>query len=383
MKSTVSTDSEKGPSGPTYGWKSRSTSTSEIQGPVTKMAPPAHSPDTIFQGRTSHIRSLAKYLFRPHRKTGSTTSLTHLLTPVPPSRSHSPTSSLDRSESSSSILRVGEPIVPASVLDAELAVPPEAIQKSTHPLPRLNHLTIDLPPQHSLNSTSLSPPPRGKRSRISRDLPPILESPTMSIVPFLEVTLCSPTTSPTADGVGSLINMYLSRHSTMSVELPPFPDTAGHRDSSASLPLSGPEDPVSPTTRLPAVDHPVVVPPEGVGLLKTAVSIGAVGGKPTRTHPPCPHPELPPVHATSPAESADMSQYSDSEADARASSEESAETNASAQSGASREGPSRSLVQDRPSLRALPLPSSRPALSHAQSGQLHKSPPSSSRYGYL
>ena len=378
MKSTVLTDSEKGPSGPTYGWKSQSPFTSGTQGQVTKMALPANSPDTILQGRISHIRCLARYLFRPHRKTGSTTSLTHLLTPAPSSRSHSPTSS-DSSESSSSTLRVGEPIAPASVLDAALAVPPEAIQKSTHLLPKLNHLTIDLPPQHGLNSTSLSPPSRGKRSRISRDLPPILESPTMAIVPFLEVTLCSPTTSPTADGVGSLINMYMSRHPIMSAELPPFPDTAGHRDSSVSFPLSGPEDFVSPTTRSPPVDLPVAVPPEGVGLpLKSAIFIDAVGGRPTHTDPPGPCPELPPT-----AGSTDASQYSGSEVGAAVSSAESAETNASAQSGASREGPSRSLVQDRPSLRALPLPSSRPAVSHAQSVQLHKSPSSSSRYGYL
>lgn len=381
MKPTVSTDSEKGPSAPTYGWRSQSTYTSETQGPVTKTAPPAHSPDTILQGRTSHLRSLAKYVFRPHRKTGSTTSLTHLLTP---SRSHSPTSSIDRSESLSSTLRVGEPIAPASVLDAELAVPPEAIQKSTHPLPRLNHLTIDFPPRHGSNSTSLSPPPRGKRSRISRDLPPILESPTMPIVPFLEVTLCSPTTSPTADGFGSLINMYMSRHPIMSAELPPFPDTAGHRDSSVSFLPSGSEDLVSPTTRSPPVDLPVTVPLEGVGIpLKAAISIGAVGGRPTHTHPPGPRPELPPVYATSPADSTDASQYSGFEADAPTLSAESAETNVSAQSGASREGPSRSLVQDRPLLRALPLPSSRPAVSHAQSVQVHKSPSSSSRYGYL
>ncbi|KAH9989003.1 hypothetical protein BJV77DRAFT_714824 [Russula vinacea] len=39
MKPTVSTDSEKGPSAPTYGWKSQSTYTSETQGPVTKTAP--------------------------------------------------------------------------------------------------------------------------------------------------------------------------------------------------------------------------------------------------------------------------------------------------------------------------------------------------------
>jgi hypothetical protein len=369
-----STDSEKGLSErgtisrPTYDWKPQPTLPPDIQGPVTKTALPARSPGTTLQG---HVCSLAKSLFRPHKKTGSTTSTTHLLIPAPPSRSHSPTSHLERSGSSSSSLLVGRPIAPASVLDAELAVPPEAIQKSIPPVPRLNHLTIELPPQHDLYSTGLSPPPRGKRSRISRDLWQTSGSPTVPIAPFLEVTLYSPTASPT-DGVSSLINMYISRYPTTSAELPPFPDTAVHRDSSVSLP-------VSPTTRLPAasaVDIPVTVPPEDVGYpLKAAVSIGAVGGRPTPFHPPGLRPELPP-HTTLP-------QYSDFEFDAPPSSEVRVdrETNARAQSRSAREG--QASVRGRPTLRALPLPPSRPALSSTQGVHLHKSSSSSSRYGYL
>jgi hypothetical protein len=179
--------------------------------------------------------------------------------------------------------------------------------------------------------------------------------------------------------------MYISRYPTMSAELPPFPDTAGHRDSSVSLPPSSPEPPVSPTTHLPvpsAVDLPAV-PPVRVGHpLKAAVSIGAVGGGPTASHPPGLRPELP-AHATSPADSTDTSRYSDSEADAPLSPEVCAdrEANASAQSSTSQEG--RSSVQNRLALRALPLPPSRPAASSVQIVQLHKSPSSSSRYGYL
>jgi hypothetical protein len=373
MKSTVSTDSEKGRSErgtvshPTYDWKPQPTPPPDIQEPVTKTAPPAHSPDSVLQGGPSNIYSMAKSMFRPHKKTESTTSSTHLLVPARPSRSHSPTSSLERPESSSSSRLVGSPIAPASVLDAGLAVPSEVIQKSTQPAPRVDRLTKDLPPQHDLDSAGLSPPPRGRQSRISRDLRPI------SVPPFLEVTLCSPTTSPTVDGVGSLINMYISRYPTMNAELPPFPDTAGHRASSVFLPLSSSELPVSPTASFPepsAVDLPVSVRSEGDGHpLKAAVSIGAVGGRPTPSHPPGHRPELP-AHTTSPVDALQsLEGYADREA------------NASAQSRTSHEG--QSSGQDRPALRALPSPPSRPALSSAKSVQLHKSPSSSSSYGYL
>lgn len=393
MKSTVSMDSEKGRSEriaisrPMYDWKPQSTFTSEIQRSVTKPAPPRRSADTILQGSRSRVYSLAKSLFRPHKKTRSTTSFTHLLAPSPPSRSHSPTSSFGRMESLSSDSIIRGPIAFPPVSDTELAVPPKAIQKDYLPALPPNHLSIHLPPQHASSPTSLSPPPRGKRSRISRDLSPVPGSPTMPAVPFLEVTLCSPTTSLTGDGVGSLINMYISRYPTMSAELPPFPDTAGHRDSSVSLPLTSSEPPASPATHLPApsaVDLPVAVPSEGVGLhLKAAVSVGAVGGRPTHAHS-APRPELPSAHATSPADSIDASRYSDSEGDTSPSLEVGAvrKTSTSAQSHASREV--RSSVQGRPVIRALPLPPSRPAPSPARTLQLHKSPStSSSRYGYL
>lgn len=392
MKPAVSADSEKGRSKgitisrPMCDWKPQPTSEPKIQGSVTKMAPPACSPDAILHGGRSNIYSLAKSLFRPHKKTRSTTSITHLLAPTPPSRTHSVTSSFGRSESLFSAPLVGEPIAPAPVIDAELVgppVPPKAIQKGTQPAPSLNHFSIDLPPQHGSNPTSLSPPPRGKRSRISRDLSPIPGSPALPVVPFLEVTLCSPTTSLTEDG--TLINMYFSRYPTMSAELPPFPDTAGHRDSSVSLSLSGSEPPVSPATGLPApsaVDLPVAGSSEGVGLpLKAAVSIGAVGGRPSHAHPP-PRPELPSVHASSLlADTTDADQYSSSKVDAPPSSVVGAFTGASTQSRASLEG--RTSVQDRPALRALPLPPSRPSVSLAQNVRLHKSSSSSSRYGYL
>ena len=392
MKSTVSMDFEKGRSEriaisrPIHDWKPQSTFKSEIQGSVTKPAPPRRSAHTILHGSRSRVYSLAKSLFRPHKKTRSTTSFTHLLAPSPPSRSLSLTSSLERSESLSSPM-VGEPIAHAPVSDTELAVPPKAIQKDTLPPLPLNHLSIHLPPQHASSPTSLSPPPQDKRSRISRDPSPVPGSPTMPVVPFLEVTLCSPTTSLVGEGVGSLINMYISRYPTTSVELPPFPDTAGHRDSSVSFTPSSSERPVSPTTHFPApsaVDLPVAVPSEGVGLhLKATVSVGAVGGRPTHAHA-SPRPVMPSSHTTSLADSINASRYSDSKRHAPPSLEVGAvkKTSANARSHASREV--RSSVQDRPVIRALPLPPSRPAPSPAQSVQLHKSPSSSSsRYGYL
>ncbi|KAH9974823.1 hypothetical protein BJV74DRAFT_183974 [Russula compacta] len=321
MKSTSSNDSEKGRSErgtisrPTYDWKPQSTFSSTTQEPAMKTVPPAYPPGFL---QNSAPSSLPKSLFQAHKKSGSANSSTSLLKTERSSRSRSSSLSLNRSESSSSTSSVRKPIAPASVLDAELAVPPEAIQKPTQ-TPQLRLLTIDLPPQLDLNSPGLAPSPRGKRSRISRDLNPVSGSPPIAVAPqsapFLEVTLHSPLASPLTDGVGSLISMYISRNSTMSVELPPFPVPAVQRDSPVDAPSniqpSGPS-----TTRLPttsALDFPVIVPPEGVGFpLKAAVSIGAVGGRKPHVHPPAAHPELPPVPA-SPAESSDASQYSDSE----------------------------------------------------------------------
>ncbi|KAF8501402.1 hypothetical protein F5888DRAFT_1671977 [Russula emetica] len=381
VKSSYSTDSEKGHLGqvtisrPLKDTKSLSRFSSEIQGPVTKSATPARLPGA------SYVSSLTKSLLRFHKKTRRTSSSTHMLIREPPSRSHSPTSSLERSESSSSTLPVMRPIPPA--LNTELSVPPEAVQKSTQPVPQISHLRIDLPSQHGKDFTGLSPPPRGKWSRNSRDPRPISGPPTLPIVPILEVTLCSPTTSPTEGGVGSLINMYISSDAIISAELPPFPDTAVHRDSSSSLPLS--TSPSGwPATRLPAaLDLPVTVAPKGIGSspLKAAVSIGAVGGGHAHLPPPTPPPKLLSARATSSAGATDGSQHSDSEGDAPLSSEVSAarDTKASAQSGASREG--QSSVQNHPEPRTLPL--SRSLLSHAQRAKLHKVPSSSSRYGYL
>jgi hypothetical protein len=385
VQSFYSTDSEKGRWGnvtisrPLNDTKSLSTFLPKIQGQVTKSATPAT------QGGGSYVSSLAKSLFRSHktRRPGSTSSFTHMLTREPSSRGHSPTSSLERSESSSSILPVEKSTAPA--LNIELPVPHNAVQKSTLPVPRISRLKIDLPSQHGMDFTGLSPPPRDKRSRSSRDPMPISGSPTLPVVPVLEVTLCSPTTSPAEVGVGSLINMYISSDATISGELPPFPDTAVHRDSSASLPRSTSSPSGWPATRLPALsagDLPVSVTPEGIGSsLKAAVSVGAVGGGPTHLLPPAPHPNLLSARATSSVGATDGSRYSDSEGDAPPSSEVSAarDTKASARSGASREG--QSSGQDPPALRTLPL--SRSLLSQSQRVKLHKLPSSSSRYGYL
>ena len=387
VQSFYSTDSEKGRWGnvtisrPLDDTKSLSTFPSKIQGQVTKLATPAT------QGGGSYVSSLAKSLFRSHktRRPGSTSSSTHMLTREPSSRGHSPTSSLERSGSSSSTLPVERSTAPA--LNIDLPVPHEAVQRSTLPVPRISRLKIDLPSQQGMDFTGLSPPPRGKRSRSSRDLRPISGSPTLPIVPVLEVTLCSPTTSPTEGGVGSLINMYISSDATISGELPPFPDTAVHRDSSVSLPRSTSSPSGWPATRLPtlsAADLPMSVTPESIGsTLKAAISVGAVGGGPTNAHlrPPAPHPNLLSARVASSVGATDGSRYSDSEGDAPPSSEVSAarDTKASAQSGASREG--QSSVQDHTALRTLPL--SRSLLSHAQRVKLHKLPSSSSRYGYL
>ena len=353
---------------PSNDTKPLSTFPPKLQGQVTKSATPARLPDATLQGGASYVTSLANSLFRFHKRPESTSSSTHILTREPPPRS------LERSESSSSTL-VGRPVAPAPALNIELPVPPEAIQKSTQPVPRLSRLKIDLPSEHDIDSTGLSPPPQSKRSQTSRDPRPISGPPTLPIVPFLEVTLCSPTTSPTEGGVGSLINMYISCDSTMNAELPPFPDTAVHRDSSASLPRLATSPSGWPATRLPAlsaIDVPVDVPPEDIGSsLKAAISLGAVGGRPTHTHllPATPHPKLLSARASSPAGATDGSQYPDSEGDAPPSSEVSviSDTKASPQSGASREG--QSLVRDHPALQTLP--SSRSLSSHT-SGQIVK-----------
>jgi len=299
MKTTISADSEKGRleqckvSRPKYHWTPPATFSCPIKEPVTKTAPPAHPPDSI-RGSVSRPPFLAKSLFQSHKKNGSANSSTGLLRSEPLSRSHSPSPSLERPSS----LLFQKPIAPTSVLNAEIDVPPQAIQKHSQTISQLNISKSDLSPRP--DSIGLTPSPRVKRSRVSRDLTTTSESTTTPVVPsspapFLEVTLHSPRTTVTGDGVGSLISMYLSRNSS-TFELPPFPAAVVQRDSSVD-------------------DLPVTVPHESVGFpLKAAVSIGAVGGKKRRLHESASHPELPPLPLASPADSTDPSQYSDSEA---------------------------------------------------------------------
>jgi len=301
MKSTISTDLEKGRleqwtgSRPKYHWTPPATSSRPIKEPVAKTAPPALPPDSI-RGTISRPSSLAKFLFQSHKKTGSANSSTGLLRSESLSRSPPPSPSFERPSS----LLVQKPIAPTSILNAEVDVPPQAIQKHSQTVPRLR---VDIPksdllprPESKSGSTGLTPSPRLKRSRVSRDL----TTPTTSLVPsspapFLEVTLHSPRTTVTGDGVGSLISMYLSRNSS-TVELPPFPAAVVQRDS-------------------PVDDLPLTGPHESAGFsLKAAVSIGAVGGKKIHLHSSASHPELPPMPLASPADTTDPSQYSDSEA---------------------------------------------------------------------
>jgi hypothetical protein len=323
MQSTGSADPEKlrpergTISRPKHDWKPPKTMFSSlISGPVTSTAPPARPPDSIRRGNFSGPSSLTKFL--SHKKTGSANSASRLLTTEPPSRFSSPSPSLNRSKFATSSILVQKPVAPASVVDVELSVPPKAIRKPapasiadvelsvppqvnrkhTQTGPQLRLLTSDLSPQPNSDSTGLAPSPRAKRSRVSRDLNLISESPTTaaaspSDAPFLEVTLHSPRSSVTGHGVSSLISMYLSRDSSTFVELPPFPAAAVLHD--------------------PSVDLPVIAPDEGAGVsLKPAVSVGAVGGG--HLHRPTTHPELPPpVPLVSPGHSTDQSQYSDSE----------------------------------------------------------------------
>jgi len=294
MKTTISTDSEKGRlerckvSRPKYHW-TPATFSCLTKEPVAKRAPPAHPPDSI-RGSVSRPSFLAKSLFQSHKKNGSSNSSTGLLRSEPLARSHSPSPSLERP----SLLLVQTPIAPTSVLNAEVDLPPQAIQKHSQTIPQLNISNSDLHPRP--DSIGLTPSPRSKRSRVSRDLSTTSESTTPSSpAPFLEVTLHSPHTTLTGDGVGSLISMYLSRNSS-TFELPPFPAPVVQSDSSVD-------------------DLPVIVPHESVGFpLKAAVSIGAVGGKKRHLPSSASHPELPPVPIASPADSTDPSQYSDSEA---------------------------------------------------------------------
>ena len=306
IKSAFPIDTEKGRleqstvSRPKYEWKPQARFSAFMRGSVTKTAPPAHPPGSIHRGSVSRPSTLARSPFQAHKKTGSANSTARLLTPDVPSRSHSPSLSLERPEDWSSGLLAQEPIAPASLLDAELSLLPQTVQK--HPqMARLNLSTSGLKPQLNSDSTGLTPSPRSKHSRVSRDQNLASGSSTKPVVspsnaPFLEVTLHSPRDSVTGgEDVGSLISMYLSRNSTASVELPPFPAAVVQRDSSVGI--------------------PVAVPHEGFGFpLKAAVSIGAVGGKQRLVLPPVAPLEPAPAPLASPADSTDASHYSDTEA---------------------------------------------------------------------
>ncbi|KAI9512974.1 hypothetical protein F5148DRAFT_560840 [Russula earlei] len=387
VKSTASTDSEKGSfegppiSRPKHDWIPQSSfaSTKMETGSVTRSAPPAYPPGSIFHGRTSRS-SLAKSLFQG-RKTGNSDSSVRLLTPDPPSRNDSPIPNLELRGSSSSSPLLRRILSPSNVLNTGPAVPAEGVQKPKQIAQQLSLSTSDLPAFiHDSNHSGLTPSPRGKRARISRDLNPTSESPTVSAslstaAPFLEVTLRSPPTSPTAEVGGSVISMYFSRDSTVASELPPFPAAAVQRDSS--------------------VDLPVAPPPEDVGLRpKAALSIGAVGGRQRPARPRVPHPQRPPVRLVSPDDSTDASRYSDTEPDSPPSPEVRAALHPTQPlrvgkttivNAPSRAVPERSLTSersqkpgDRPGSRALPVPPGSPkhhartasVLSHASSHAL-------------
>ncbi len=316
QNSTVPSDSEKGRSErgpvsrPTYDWKPQSTFVPPPQAQIMRTAPPAHPPSTILQVSAPRPLTLGRPLFQPHKRTGSSGSAARLLTPEPLSRSQSPSPSLDGSEMSVATTIVQKPIMPASVLDAELSLPPSAIRKHTETGPLLQLPIVDLP-QNS--STGLTPYSLSRPSRFSSSLSPIPGSPAVpqSAAPFLEVTLHSPalSRSATTDSVGSVVSMYFSRKSTESSDLPPFPAPAVPRDSSVGLPLS---DYVPPARRVPAAlsvgsqevtREGVISPPKAT----------AVGGRYGRMRSSAAIPDSPPVHV-SPVDSTDASHYSDTEA---------------------------------------------------------------------
>ena len=149
-----------------------------------RTAPPAHPPSTILQGSAPRPLFLAGSLFQPGKKAGSTYSSTRPLTSESLSRSSSPSVSLNGSEISVTTTIVEKPMVPASLLDAELSLPPLAMQRHPESGP-LQLLTADSP-QNGL--THYSPP---RHSRISNAIP---RSPSIpqSTAPFQEVTLHSP-----------------------------------------------------------------------------------------------------------------------------------------------------------------------------------------------
>ncbi|KAF8274763.1 hypothetical protein EI94DRAFT_479978 [Lactarius quietus] len=314
---TVSSDPEKGKSKrapisrPTYDWNPQSTFAPPSQAQMKRTAPPAHPPSTMLQVSDPRPLFLGRSLFQPRKMTRSTDSTTHLLTPEPLSRSHSPSLSLDGSQILVTTTVVQKPPVPPSVLDVELSFPPSAIQKHTETGP-LQLVTADHP-QNVL--TSYSPP---RHSRISSGLSPIPESSSIpqSAASFQEVTLHSPTANrpPTTDGIGSFLSFYLSRRSPESLDPPPLPDPAVPRGSSAGLHLTGY---VPPARRVPAASsvgaHAVTLHDGVISPPQAALSIDAVGSGYGRRRSSTVTSDSPPAPTVSPADSTDRSQYSDTE----------------------------------------------------------------------
>lgn len=310
--STLSSDSEKGQpkrgpiSRPTYIWDPQYTFAPPSQPQMMRTAPPAHPPSTILQGSAPRPLFLAGSLFQPGRKTGSTYSSTRPLTSESLSRSPSPSVSLSGSEISVATTIVEKPMVPASVLDAELSLPPLAMQR--HPESgSLQLLTAD-----SLwnGLTPYSPP---RHSRISNAIPGSPSIP-QSAAPFQEVTLHSPAVNkpPTSEGgISSLVNLYFSRKYTESFDRPPRPAPAVPHDSPVVLPPTSCVSAGRSVSAALSVGAQVVTHHEGViSPPEPALSLGAVGGGygPPQFSFSAASPVVSPVNSTNP------SQYSSTEA---------------------------------------------------------------------
>lgn len=325
----VGSDPEKGRlerstvSRPADDWMPQSTFAPPTQNQVTRTAPQAHPPITTLHGLVPSRPASRTSSLWAHKKTGSTTSATRLLTPPDsesPSPSHSPSSSLGGAELSVSPTLIQKSI--ASVLDAELTLPPPALQIDTRSNPQLHLLTRTSSSQSNSNATGLTPGPRRKRSRVSRNLSPIAGSPAtvtapQTTLPVIEAAAQSPATSASPIDVGSLVNLYFSDAFASSDEPPLSPPSAIYTNGSADLSIASLRLSASPTTPLPAtsfIDHALVVPPEDATRpLKAYVSVGAVGGGRRFTHPPSRSPTSSPAPLVSPADSTDASHYSDSE----------------------------------------------------------------------
>ena len=316
--STLSSDSEKGQSKrgpssrPTYIWDPQYTFAPPSQPQMMRTAPPAHPPSTILQGSAPRPLFLAGSLFQPGKKAGSTYSSTRPLTSESLSRSSSPSVSLNGSEISVTTTIVEKPMVPASLLDAELSLPPLAMQRHPESGP-LQLLTADSP-QNGL--THYSPP---RHSRISNAIP---RSPSIpqSTTPFQEVTLHSPAVNnpPTSEGgISSLVNLYFSRKPTESFDRSPRPAPAVSHDSPVVLPPTSYVSAGRSVSAALSVGAQVVTHHEGViSPPEPALSLGAVrdGYGPRQFSSSAVNPDSPPAPVVSPVNSIDPSQYSGTEA---------------------------------------------------------------------